>query len=255
MGSVDSSIVKSASRALRIVDYVANCPKPPNFSAIMSTLGIPKSSLSYLLQELQSGEYLEYDPETKCYLAGIKLIRLGAACLNNNNTSREIWLAIKKLGDELGETTQAGLLDGRMVVYVGKHIGIKDVSITNVGFRIPAHATALGKVLLASLSPAELEERLKGIVLERYTENTITDYGRLRAELETVARNGYAIDNQEIIPGAICVAAPVHAKTGKAVAAISVTIPTIRLDEGLMGTVIDKVRVCARNASTRLGFT
>jgi DNA-binding IclR family transcriptional regulator len=255
MHAADDSIVKSASRALRIVDYLANCPKPQTFTELQAALGIPKSSLSYLLQELQQGSYVEFDQETKSYFAGTKLIQLGAACLNNTNTSREIWRAIKKLGDTLGETTQAALLDGRMAVYFAKHIGVRDLSITDIGFRIPAHATALGKVLLSSLNRTELEDRLAGVPLERYTEHTITDFGRLCVELEKAVRNGYAVDDQEIIPGAICVAAPVHTKASRSVAAISVTFPAIRLKETPIETIVDQVKAAALNASARLGHT
>ncbi|SDF82309.1 IclR family transcriptional regulator [Sporolituus thermophilus] len=252
-GNAKPAIVKSASRTLDIIEFIVNSAKPPTFTAIQEFLDIPKSSLSYLLQELANRDYIQFDADTRVYYPGAKLIKLSASCINNTNLSREIWLGIKRLSDELGETTQAGLLEGRFVVYIAKCQGRKDISVTTVGFKIPAHATALGKMMLSALSEDELKARLDNVQLERYTENTIVSYDQLLAELKQIARQGYAIDNQEIIPGGICVAAPIFDKSNKVVAAMSVTVPAIRATDEFLQELIDKVRAAAINVSLRLG--
>ena len=255
MAASQPPVVKSASRTLDIIEYIAKSAKPPNFTAILHQLGIPKSSLSLLLHELVDSDYLDFDPDTRVYYPGLKLIQIGAICINNTNISREISLGIKKLSDEFGETTHAGILDGRHIVYIAKHHGSRDVSVVaTIGYRVPAHATAIGKVLLATLPVAELRARLDGVQLERYTENTITDFPSLAAELTKVAGQGYAVDNQEIIPGGICVAAPIIDKANKTVAALSVTMTAGRAYEGeTLATVVDKVRAMAEHISLRLG--
>ena len=248
-------LVKSASRTMDIIEFVAKSAKPQNFTAILNYMDIPKSSLSILLQSLIQSDYLGYDADTRVYFPGLKLIQIGAICINNTDISREIFLGIKKLSDEFGETTHAGILDGRQIVYIAKHHASRDVSVvTSVGYRIPAHATAIGKVLLATLSQAELKSRFNGVQLERYTDRTITDFKVLLAELAKVAEQGFALDNQEIIPGGICVAAPIIDKANKTVAAMSVTMAATRAWEGeMMATVIEKVRAAAGNVSLRLG--
>ncbi len=247
--------VKSASRALDIIEYIAKSAKPPNFTAILHHLDIPKSSLSLLLHELVGSDYLDFDPDTRVYYPGLKLIQIGAICINNTNISREIALGIKKLSDEFGETTHAGILDGRHIVYIAKHHGSRDVSVVaTIGYRVPAHATAIGKVLLATLPAAELRARLDGVQLERYTDNTLTDFQALAAELDKVAVQGYAVDNQEIIPGGICVAAPIVDKANKTVAALSVTMAAGRAYDGAtLPAVIARVRATAEHVSLRLG--
>lgn len=247
--------VKSASRTLDIIEYIAKSAKPPNFTAILHQLGIPKSSLSLLLHELVASDYLDFDPDTRVYYPGLKLIQIGASCINNTNISREISLGIKKLSDEFGETTHAGILDGRHIVYIAKHHGSCDVSVVaTIGYRVPAHATAIGKVLLATLPAAELRARLGGVQLERYTDSTITDFAALAAELQRVATQGYAVDNQEIIPGGICVAAPIIDKANKTVAALSVSLAAARAYEGnMLAGVVARVRAMADHISLRLG--
>ena len=249
------NLVKSAARTIDIIEYVIKkSPKPPTFSSIQENTGIPKSSLSYLLQELINKEYLQYDSDSRTYFPGLALIQLGAICINNTNISREIWTGAQKLSEELGDTTHAGTLDGRHVVYIAKCQGIKDCSaITTIGHRIPAHATAIGKVLLAALEPEEVYLRFQEVKLEQFTPNTIQSFERLLAEIEDVAQKGFAIDNQEIIPGGICVAAPILDKSHKTIAALSVTMPAIRVSDAFLPEVIAKVRESAHHVSLRLG--
>lgn len=248
------AVVKSATRTLDVIEFIVNSSKPPTFTAIQEFLDIPKSSLSYLLQDLTNRDYIHYDPDMRVYYPGLKLIQVSASCINNTNMSREVWLGIKKLSDELGETTHAAILDGRFVVYIGKCQGTKDISVvTTIGFKIPAHATALGKMLLSFHSKEEVESRLRNVQLERYTESTIVSPQELITELEKISRQGYAIDNQEIIPGGICVAAPIGDKSHKVFAALSVTVPAIRVSEDFLQEIIIKVGAAAANVSMRLG--
>ena len=252
--SQQPAVVKSAARALELLEYVVNAPKAPTFRVLQDTLDIPKSSLSYLLQELAGREYLQYDPERRVYSPGLKLIQLSASCINNTDMSQEIWQGIKSLSEEFGETTHAGILDGRHIIYISKCEGKKDVSIVpTIGYRIPAHATAIGKVLLADLSPEELGVRLKNAVLEKYTEQTITNYAQLMEELCQVRQNGYAFDNQEIIVGGICLAAPVYDKHRKVIAAVSLTMPTLQAEEPLFQKALVRVKEVANYISMRIG--
>lgn len=253
MSNSKTSIVKSATRALDIIDFIVGCSKPPTFSVIQKYLEIPKSSLSYLLQDMTNHKYIQFDSDSKVYYPGSKLIQISAACMNNTNLTREIWLGIKKLSDELGETTQAGLLDGRFVVYIAKQQGSKDISITTAGYKIPAHATALGKMMLSSLSEEELKARLENEELERYTEKTIVSYDDLLVELKLIAKQGYAIDNQEIILGGVCIAAPIYNNSNNMIAAMSVTVPGSRIGEESLNEMINKLKSAADIVSKRLG--
>ena len=250
MTGMKQPLVKSAARTLDIIEFIIKSPKPPSFTHIQQSMDIPKSSLSYLLQELLNND----DADTRGYYPGLKLIQIGAVCINNTNMSREISLGVKKLSEELGETAHAGILDGRHIVYIAKCQGPKDLSVVStIGHRLPAHATAIGKLLLSKLSLEDIRSRMGKAELERYTENTITDFKRLLAELEVITRQGYAIDNQEIIPGGICVAAPIVDKTNRTVAAISATMTAIRAAEAGLTNVIGKVRCAADQVSMRLG--
>lgn len=248
------AVVKSASRTLDIIEFVVKSPKPPTFTTILEHMDIPKSSLSYLLQDLLNRDYLQIDTDMRVYYPGLKLIQVSAACINNTNVSQEIWQGTKKLSDALGETAHAAILDGRFVVYIAKCQGAKDLSIvTNIGFKIPAHTTAVGKMLLSSLSEEELYMRFDNVELERYTDKTIATYQQLVEELKQIDKRQYAVDNQEIIPGGLCVAAPIYDKSHRMIAAISVTVSVMRFGDELIPQVINQVQSAAANVSMRLG--
>ena len=218
-------IVKSASRVLEILEFVvSHNAKRPTFTDILNRFAIPKSSLSYLLQELINQNYVNYDSISRTYYPGLNLIRLSAACLNNSNIFEQILLGIKKLSDATGETAHAAVLSGRYITYISKVVGKEYLGLrTLVGLQLPAHATAVGKVLLAALPEGNFEKLMTGITLERVTEHTTTDMAQLRQELEIIRQQGFAAESQESTVGACCVAGPIFDNTNKAVAAISVS--------------------------------
>lgn len=246
--------VKSVARAIKIINYVVKSPKSPGFTMIQEALDIPKSSLSYLLQELVQQEYLQFDSDMKVYYPGLQLIRIGASCINNSNLSDELWRGAKQLSEELGETTHAVVLEDRFVIFVAKCRGTTEVSaISNIGFRLAAHSTAGGKMLLSTLTAEELNRRFEGVELEKYTEFTNTNYEELKTELHEIRQNGYATDNQANVPGGFCIAAPIYDKTGKIIAAISASVLVTKITDEYLQFLIRKVKAAAKNISTRLG--
>src|SRR5258708_32636390 len=109
---------------------------------------------------------------------------------------------MEDLRDRLDETVQLAVLDGRYNVYVAKATGSQRLILASeVGRRLEAHATGLGKVLLAGLSEDELESRFKGVVMERHTSNTISDIASLKRELQVIRKRGYGRDNEEYTLG------------------------------------------------------
>src|SRR5690606_10655846 len=111
----------------------------------------------------------------------------------------------------LNETVQLSILDGTHNVYVAKFEAEHHLMlVSQVGSRLPAHATGLGKALLSGLDESELEQLYNRTNLERFTSRTITSLTELSAELELVRRRGYATDNGEYTIGVYCVAVPVR---------------------------------------------
>ena len=131
---------------------------------------------------------------------------------------------------------QLAVLDGFENVYVAKvesshHLRLQ----SEVGGRLPAYATGLGKVLLAGLPPVEFERRLATVHLQPFTEATITDPDVLRVRLAEIRTRGYGLDEGEYTVGVFCVAVPVLGAGGDTVAAVSSSVPTVRAVGGNSG--------------------
>ncbi|MGH2391198.1 MAG: IclR family transcriptional regulator, partial [Chloroflexota bacterium] len=124
---------------------------------------------------------------------------------------------------------------------------------SEVGRRLYAHGTGLGKVLLAALPEAECRTRLRDRTLPSFTPRTITDLTRLLDDLAHVRTRGFALDDEEYTPGLRCVAVPVHDHHGAVVAAMSVSIPVMRAEPALMARALSTLAGSSLELARRLG--
>jgi DNA-binding IclR family transcriptional regulator len=218
--------------------------------------GLDPSTTFRMLVALEDEGLVERDPSTGKYGLGIGCLELGSKFIERNNLRTLALRALESLRDEYGETAHLCVLDGAEIVYVEKLAGLHPIGLlsSHVGGRAPAHCTGVGKVLLAFLPEGELARRFPRHRLERYTESTITDMRTLRAELEDIRNNGYAVDRQEHELGVKCVAAAIF-DPKRAVAAVSVSGPIERMDEHIArGNLLARVRQTAAEISRQLGL-
>jgi DNA-binding IclR family transcriptional regulator len=224
-----TSGVKSAERALEILELVAAAERPLTTSDIGRALGYPRSSLHGLLQTMTKRHWLELVDSERAYALGIRTWEVGHSYLRAIELADRAQPFMQRLRDQLDETIQLAMLDGRYNVYIGKVTGTQRLILASeVGRRLEAHATGIGKVLLAGLGDDELDRLFDGVTLERFTEHTVPDYEALKVELEAIRNRGYGTDDEEYTAGVRCVAAPVRDASGAVVAAMSVSVPTIR---------------------------
>lgn len=248
--------VKSAERALTILELLTSSERPLTFTTLVEQLGYPRSSLHGLLQTLLDKGWVEFDERDRSYRLGIRTLEAG------NVFSRRLGLAdralplMERITDTLDETCQLAVLDGLSCVYVAKVDGRQTLTLASeVGRRLPAHATGVGKVLLAGLPQDDLAARLKGHRLTRFTAQTIADGERLVAHLVDVRRRGFAVDNEEHTVGVRCVAVPVLDHNRQVVAAMSVSTPAIRADVANRERARTLLSEAAARLSVQLGYT
>jgi DNA-binding IclR family transcriptional regulator len=223
--------VKSALRVLEILDLLTAREGPLTFTEIADALGYPRSSLHNLLRTLVQGGWAELDPVSRRYTLGIRAWQAGQVYLRAVSLADRARPYMEAVRDALDETVQVAVRDGRHNVYVAKADGSQLLVLASaVGRRLAAHATGVGKVLLADLTPDERRALLYGQPLERFTANTVTDPAALEADLAAIRTQGYAVDDEEYTHGVRCVAVPVRDHSGRVVAAMSVSVPTIRFD-------------------------
>ncbi|GAB2984252.1 IclR family transcriptional regulator [Actinotalea caeni] len=229
--------VKSARRALQVIEYVARRRDGATFVEIARDLGLPNSSLHGLLATLVDMRWLLLDPAQRRYLVGVRPWEVGQAFLPSRELVVRARRYLRAANDELGETIQMAILDDLDVVYIDKVEGTHPLRlVSEVGIRLPAYVTGIGKALLAALPDDELQERFAGVELEGYTSRTITSGDRLLEVLRAVREQGYAEDDGEYTTGVFCTAVPIRDAAGRTVAAMSCAVPTSRIETGELDT-------------------
>jgi DNA-binding IclR family transcriptional regulator len=196
------------------------------YSEIVAALNLPKSSAHRILKDLTGLEYLNFNAETKRYFGSLRLAALGAEVMSNFKLRDHIRPYLLELHRETEYTTNLGVLDGLMGVFVDK-IESKDFGIklfSEIGKTFPLHCTGLGKALLA-FSPEEVTSKLLKAPLDAVTEKTITNPDAFKKELASIQQRKYALDNEEITRGIMCVAAPVFGFNQEMICAISIAMP------------------------------
>lgn len=247
--------VKSAQRALMVLELLTRSEKPLSFGEIGAELAYPRSSLFGLLRTLQDRNWIELDEQTRRYRLGIRTMEAGNAYLRSIDLVQLAQPQMARVRDAIEETVQLSVLDGRFNIYLGKVEGKQTLRLASeVGRRLEAHTTALGKVMLAGLSDQELDRLFDGVTLEGYTATTIVDLEQLRAVLLEIRRLGYATDNEEHTLGVRCVALPVRNHTGQTVAGLSVSFPSVRYSDERAERARDLLTEAVAAVSQGLGY-
>lgn len=244
--------MSALGKGFKIIDAVtAAGSRGLPFAGIVAATALPKASTHRLLQEMLDLAVLTLDPQTRHYRGGLLLARIGATVTANFDLRDAVRPFLRSLHDEFGHVATLGIMNNDAGVYIDKiesgSFGLRLHS--EVGKSFPLHCTAMGKVLLA-YSDAATVRRVTSRKLAAYTAQTIVDARRLRRELNQVALDGYAVDDEEMTRGCICVAAPVFGLDGRVAGAMSCTFPSyVRQDRGIQ-VEIDAVRRLAQHAST-----
>jgi DNA-binding IclR family transcriptional regulator len=224
-------VVKSSDRTLEVLEALAAVGTRRGLVELARELGIPKSSLHGILRTMIARGWVEADPTGTRFGLGVRALQVGAAYLETDGAIGLLGTILDDLAAEFGETVHLGRLDGSFVVYLAKRESVHPLRLFSaIGRQLPAHATALGKVLLAQRSPEQVDTGLSW-PLARLTRHTITDRAALHEELARTRERGYAVDREENSDGIVCVAAAVPLRA-PATDAISVSVPVSRLADG-----------------------
>jgi DNA-binding IclR family transcriptional regulator len=217
-------------------------------------LNLHKNNVFRLLATLEGQGYIEQSPATERYRLGIASLELGNSYLRSRELLSRARPILENLSAETGESSHLGMMNDFEIVHVD---GVMPDRIVltglRVGRRLPAHCTALGKVLLGFSSESRRKDFDRNVVnggrLPVRTPQTITDPDKFFEHIRTAAGQGYALDVDECELGMACAAAPVHDAFGRVIAAISVSAPSFRAP---VDTLIDGLCPQVISAADRL---
>ena len=246
--------IQSIERAAAILRLLSGRTHRLGVVDLAGELGLPKGTVHGLLRTLQHVGFVEQDEETGKYQLGAALLHMGSSYLDGNELRTRALNWSDSLAARTNESVRIGTLHEGQVLIV-HHVFRPDDSLQtlDVGSLLPAHASALGKILLADHPYAAGEVARLG--LESFTPATITDPETLERELERVRRRGWAADIGELVNGEVSCAAPILDRRGVTVGAMGVSGPPERLLAARQprGDVVAFVREAARAVSRELG--
>lgn len=232
MAEPDGPVIESVDRALRVLQVLSRYGAGATLEELAEETGLPKSSLHRTLAALRQRGFAVSEGDGR-YLLGAELLRVAFDFHERLDVRAVLRPVLEQLREQLNETVHLGVLDGADVVYLDKLESSHPIRLTSmVGGRNPAHATAVGKALLAWTYATDDAIRgwLKRIgSLRGRTPNTITDEQGLVREMARIRGDGYARDMEESELGVRCVAVPVFLGRTIPDAAISVSAPRDRL--------------------------
>jgi DNA-binding IclR family transcriptional regulator len=252
--SREPTMIQSVARAARILKALGSEQARLGVTELADRLGLAKATVYGLLRTLEAQQFVEQDLETGKYRLGPALLQLGNAFLDNHELRARSLLWAESLASKTREAVHVGVLYGSSVLIV-HHVFRPDdsVQILEVGASIPWHACGLGKAMVAYLAPEQRRELLEG-GLPRLTGRTLTDPAALAQELGRIARDGYAVEDQEAIVGEAGIAAPLFDHRGLTVGALAIAGPVEHLlADGPAADAVAAVKEAARGLSRELG--
>jgi IclR family acetate operon transcriptional repressor len=247
--------VQVIDRALSVLEMLAAEGQPLSLVKLSKKLGLPKSTTMRLLMVLEGHRFVQKSAESGLYRLGLKLFELGSKAVAQFDLSERARPHLERLVSRTGETAYLSVLDGGEALVLERVESSRAVRVpASVGWRNPAHCTAVGKVLLASMPEGKLTAVVGKARLSAYTQNTITSLARLREELQRVREHGFALDDEETEDGLRCVAAAVREHSGRVAAALGILGPAFRIPDESVAMLAATVISAADELSAELGY-
>ena len=209
--------VQSLGRAFAILEEVARHRDGIGLADLSKLVGLHNSTTFHLAKTMVSLGYLRQEKDSKRYRVGRPLFALAASALDEIEMVNVATPILEELSRETGESGHFAVRMGDAVVVIARTSGPGAFQLTDrVGVVRPAHCTALGKIILASLRPDQLKRFLERVDMKPSTDKSITDVAVLLREIAEIKRTGIAFDDGEFNPEVRCVAVPVMDFTGQA---------------------------------------
>ncbi|MPY83118.1 MAG: helix-turn-helix domain-containing protein [Actinophytocola sp.] len=217
-------------RLFGLLELIAGKDRFVSLQSLVDETGLPKPTVHRMLQQLETAGLLVRQGDNRQYGTGARLRRLSENVLLNATQHGARHGVLRDLVDELGETCNVTALSGNEVIYLDRVETPEPLRFAlHPGSRVPVHCSASGKMLLSQFSPAQRHKLLAHTPLRRFTDNTVTDLDAFEAELKDVRAQGYAIDNEEFLPGLVCAAVLVPTLAPRSNMCVAVQAPTMRL--------------------------
>jgi DNA-binding IclR family transcriptional regulator/sugar lactone lactonase YvrE len=240
-------------KALDMIDLVERSSQRLTANTIAQACGYPKPTVNRILSALVRRGFLGIDRRDQSYELGMRFTQLAAALRRSHQLVTLVEEQLIALSARSGETVSLGVAElGAVRIVARYHLGLESAPGGPTGAKRPYHASAVGKVILAGMPDKEARRHIARMNFERFTPHTIDGKAALLEELQLVRARGYALDNEEIVTGVRCVAAPIYSARGEIAGAISLSAPTHRMTTKRVEEIVATLGIIAAKATQRL---
>lgn len=217
-------------RLISLLEVIASKDQLFSLQGLAEETGLPKPTLHRMLAQLEGAGLLQRSGDSRHYGTGARLRRLAENLLLNNIHHGAQHAVLRHLIEEVGESCNLTALSGSEVLYLDRVETAAPLRFyLHPGSRVPAHCSASGKMFLAQMTPTQRRRLLEHVPLQAYTDKTLTEFGQLEKEIKRVKRQGFALDNEEFLPGLLCIAVLVPSASGRANLCVAAQAPAMRL--------------------------
>ena len=246
--------VQSLGRAFAILEEVARHRDGIGLAELSKLVGLHNSTTFHLAKTMVSLGYIRQERDTKRYRVGRPLFALAASALDEIEMVNLATPVLEDLSRESGESGHFAVRMGDSVIVIARTSGTGAFQLTDrVGVVRPAHCTALGKIILASLRPDQLKRFLERVELKPSTKKSITEASTLLREITEIRRSAIAFDDGEFNPEVRCVAVPVYNFTGDVIGALGISGPVWRMTDQVLQSRAKQVQAAANRLSAEFG--
>ena len=245
-------MIRSIERAFKILDLISNTNNSPTAAQIAQKLKMNRVTVHHVVQTLASQGYLRKDEDTHRYQIGLRILPVAAKLLDTNKLRIESLPYLYELAQKSGERVNLGILfEGEVLYLAGIEKPTLPLVYTRFGKKAPAHCSSLGKVILAYWPEEKVDHLLKQRPPIQFTENTITDPRLFKEHLAEIRSQGYAVDQEEHLPGYCCIAALIRGLDGDGIGSISISSGNLGKIRGCLQDLL----YAAEIISHRMGYT
>jgi DNA-binding IclR family transcriptional regulator len=217
-------------RLFSLLEAIAAKDQLFSLPSLVEETALPKPTLHRMLQQLEAAGLVQRQGDGRHYSTGLRLRRLAENLLLNNTYHGAQHLVLRHLVDELGESCNITALAGSEVIYLDRVETAAPLRFyLQPGSRVPVHCSASGKIFLSEMTPSQRQRLLAHAPLEAFTPKTLTQMEQLEQEIKQIKRQGFALDNEEFLPGLLCVAMLVPNASGRSNLCVAVQAPIMRL--------------------------
>ncbi len=247
--------IQSVARALNILEVLSKAEGEMQLGEIARETELNVSTCHHILLTLMTRGYVAQNNRGRAYFLGTKILEL------SSNRARQFSLAelampeLRRLNSVTGENVHLAVIQGNDLVALAQLDSTKIVQVNMEAISLTgaAHATAIGKSILAWLPENEIERIIRQKGLPQFTRSTITDFDALKESLRLVRRFGFAIDREEFLPGVVCIGTALRDYSGTVLGSISCTLPDSRAADENIEIVKQAVLDCVAKLSSKLG--